>query len=143
VGYLAGPHALINAVATIQGHATSNVCTFAQFGAVAALEESQDCVAEMLAAFTERRSVMLERIRALPGITCSEPEGAFYLFPNITKLGLGSIEFCQRLLEEFQVATIPGLPFGSDANFRLSYATDLDTILRGMDRLDKFVASLQ
>ncbi|RFP60655.1 MAG: pyridoxal phosphate-dependent aminotransferase [Limnothrix sp. CACIAM 69d] len=143
VGYLAGPHALINAVATIQGHATSNVCTFAQFGAVAALEESQDCVAEMLVAFTKRRSVMLERIRALPGITCSEPEGAFYLFPNITKLGLGSIEFCQRLLEEFQVATIPGLPFGSDANFRLSYATDLDTILRGMDRLDKFVASLQ
>ncbi|TAD80167.1 MAG: pyridoxal phosphate-dependent aminotransferase [Oscillatoriales cyanobacterium] len=143
VGYLAGPEAIISAVATIQGHCTSNVCTFAQYGAIAALNESQDCVAEMLAAFTQRRSVMLERIRSMPGITCPEPEGAFYLFPNISRLGLTSVEFCQRLLEEFQVATIPGLPFGSDANFRLSYATDLDTILRGMDRLDKFVSSLQ
>ncbi|HEY9689280.1 MAG TPA: pyridoxal phosphate-dependent aminotransferase, partial [Coleofasciculaceae cyanobacterium] len=124
VGYLAGPQDVINAVATIQGHCTSNVCTFAQFGAIAALEDSQDCVAEMLAAFTQRRSVMLERIRSMPGLTCSEPEGAFYLFPNISQLGLTSIAFCERLLEEFQVAAIPGLPFGSDANFRLSYATD-------------------
>jgi len=142
VGYLAGPVEIINAVAKIQGHATSNVCTFAQYGAIAALTEPQDCVETMRQAFAERRGVMLERIRAIAGLTCTEPEGAFYLFPEIEALGIGSMEFCERFLEEHQVAIIPGIAFGSDRNVRLSYATDMDTILKGMDRLEKFVASL-
>ncbi|GAB4356793.1 MAG: pyridoxal phosphate-dependent aminotransferase [Cyanophyceae cyanobacterium] len=142
VGYLAGPVEIINAVAKIQGHATSNVCTFAQYGAIAALTEPQDCVETMRQAFAERRRVMLERIRAIAGLTCTEPEGAFYLFPEIEALGIGSMEFCERFLEEHQVAIIPGIAFGSDRNVRLSYATDMDTILKGMDRLEKFVASL-
>lgn len=142
VGYLAGPVEIINAVAKIQGHATSNVCTFAQYGAIAALTEPQDCVETMRQAFAERRGVMLERIRAIAGLTCTEPEGAFYLFPEIEALGIGSMEFCERFLEEHQVAIIPGIAFGSDRNVRLSYATGMDTILKGMDRLEKFVASL-
>ena len=142
VGYLAGPVDLIQAVSTIQGHSTSNVCTFAQFGALAALESSQDCVETMRRAFAERRTIALERIRAIPGLTCAEPEGAFYLFPNIAKLGISSLEFCDRLLDEQYVATIPGVAFGADENVRLSYATDMNTIVRGLDRLEKFIGQL-
>ncbi|OCQ98715.1 aspartate aminotransferase [Nostoc sp. MBR 210] len=141
LGYLAGPVEIIKAANSIQGHSTSNVCTFAQYGAIAALEESQDCVAEMLQAFTKRRQVMLERINAIPGLYCPKPDGAFYLFPDISKTGLKSLEFCDALIEEHQVAVIPGIAFGADNNIRLSYATDLATIEKGLDRLEKFVRS--
>jgi aspartate aminotransferase len=141
VGYLAGPIDLIKATITIQSHSTSNVCTFAQYGAIAALEESQDCVEEMRQAFAKRRQVMLERVNAIPGLSCSIPDGAFYLFPDISKTGLKSLEFANTLLEEKQVAVIPGIAFGADDNIRLSYATDMATIERGMDRLEKFVKS--
>ena len=142
VGYLAGPVEVIQAVAKIQGHVTSNVCTFAQYGAIAALTEPQDCVETMRLAFAERRRVMLDRIRAIDGLTCAAPEGAFYLFPDITPLKISSLEFCERFLDEHHTALIPGIAFGSDRNIRLSYATDMATILKGMDRLEKFVASL-
>ncbi|MBD2494154.1 pyridoxal phosphate-dependent aminotransferase [Nostoc sp. FACHB-280] len=141
LGYLAGPVEIIKAANSIQGHSTSNVCTFAQYGAIAALEESQDCVAEMLQAFSKRRQVMLERINAIPGLYCPKPDGAFYLFPDISKTGLKSLEFCDALIEEHQVAVIPGIAFGADNNIRLSYATDLATIEKGLDRLEKFVRS--
>jgi aspartate aminotransferase len=141
LGYLAGSAELIKAVNTIQGHSTSNVCTFAQYGAIAALEGSQDCVEEMRLAFAERRKVMLERLNAIPGLFCPKPDGAFYMFPNITKTGLKSLEFCDALLEEQQVAVIPGIAFGADDCIRLSYATDMTSIEKGMDRLDKFVRS--
>ncbi|BAZ51706.1 class III aminotransferase [Nostoc sp. NIES-4103] len=141
LGYLAGPLEIIKAASTIQGHSTSNVCTFAQYGAIAALESSQDCVEEMRQAFAKRRQVMLERINAIPGLSCPKPDGAFYLFPDISKTNLKSLEFCDALLEEHQVAVIPGIAFGADNNIRLSYATDLATIEKGMDRLEKFVRS--
>ena len=139
VGYLAAPVDLIKATIRIQGHSTSNVCTFAQYGAIAALENSQDCVEEMRQAFAKRREVMFARINAIPGLSCEKPDGAFYLFPNISKTGLKSLEFCNKLLEEYQVATIPGIAFGADNNIRLSYATDMTSIEKGMDRLEKFV----
>ncbi|RCJ20289.1 aspartate aminotransferase [Nostoc minutum NIES-26] len=141
IGYLAGPVEIIKAASSIQGHSTSNVCTFAQYGAIAALEGSQDCVEEMRQAFAKRRQVMLDRINAIPGLSCPKPDGAFYLFPDISKTGLKSLEFCDALLEEHQVAVIPGIAFGADDNIRLSYATDLATIEKGLDRLDKFVRS--
>ncbi|HEY9650514.1 MAG TPA: pyridoxal phosphate-dependent aminotransferase [Coleofasciculaceae cyanobacterium] len=141
LGYLAGPVELIKAVTTIQSHSTSNVCTFAQYGAIAALEGSQDCVEEMRQAFAERREVMYERLNAIPGLICPKPEGAFYMFPNISKTGLKSLEFCDALLESQQVAVIPGIAFGADDCIRLSYATDMASIEKGMDRLDKFVQS--
>ena len=141
LGYLAGPVELINAMITIQGHSTSNVCTFAQYGAIAALEGSQDCVEEMRLAFAERRQVMFDRLNAIPGLRCPKPDGAFYMFPNISQTGLKSLEFCDALLESQQVATIPGIAFGADDCIRLSYATDMTSIEKGMDRLDKFVRS--
>ncbi|MGB3654105.1 MAG: pyridoxal phosphate-dependent aminotransferase [Rivularia sp. (in: cyanobacteria)] len=142
LGYLAAPVELIKAATIIQGHSTSNVCTFAQYGAIAALSESQDCVEEMRQAFAKRRKVMLERINAIPGLKCSQPDGAFYLFPSISETGLKSLDFCKTLLEEHQVAVIPGVAFGADNNIRLSYATDMATIEKGMDRLEKFVKSV-
>ncbi|MBD2186482.1 pyridoxal phosphate-dependent aminotransferase [Aerosakkonema funiforme] len=141
IGYLAGPVEIIKAASTIQGHSTSNVCTFAQYGAIAALTSPQDCVEEMRQAFAKRRQVMLERLRAIPGLSCPTPDGAFYLFINISKTGLTSLEFCDALLENQQVAAIPGIAFGADDCIRLSYATDMSTIEKGMERLDKFVRS--
>jgi aspartate aminotransferase len=85
---------------------------------------------------------MLERINAIPGLVCPQPDGAFYLFPNISKTGLTSMAFCDALLDAQQVAVIPGIAFGADEHIRLSYATDLATIETGMDRLARFVESL-
>jgi aspartate aminotransferase len=141
IGYLAGPVDVIKATTTIQSHSTSNICTFAQYGAIAALEDSQDCVEKMRQAFAKRRQVMLERLNAIPGLSCPTPDGAFYLFPDISKTGLKSLDFSDALLEEQQVAVIPGIAFGADDNIRLSYATDMATIEKGMDRLEKFVKS--
>ncbi|MBD2254911.1 pyridoxal phosphate-dependent aminotransferase [Nostoc parmelioides] len=141
LGYLAGPVEIIKAASSIQGHSTSNVCTFAQYGAIAALEDSQDCVEEMRQAFAKRRQVMLDRLNAIPGLSTAKPDGAFYLFPDISKTGLKSLEFCDALIEEHKVAVIPGIAFGADDNIRLSYATDLATIEKGLDRLEKFVRS--
>lgn len=141
VGYLAGPVELIKATAKIQSHSTSNVCTFAQYGAIAAYEGEQDCVEAMRQAFAERRQVVLEYINAIPGMSCPKPDGAFYVFPSIAKTGLKSLEFCDALLQEHQVAAIPGVAFGADDHIRLSYATDMDTIRRGLERLDRFVRS--
>lgn len=141
IGYLAGPVELIKATITIQSHSTSNVCTFAQYGAIAALTGSQECVETMRQAFAKRREVMYARLNAIPGLTCPRPDGAFYLFPDISQTGLKSLDFCNALLEEQQVAVIPGIAFGADNNIRLSYATDMETIEKGMDRLEKFVQS--
>jgi len=143
VGFMAGPAPIVKATATIQGHSTSNVCTFAQYGAIAAYEGSQDCVQEMLAAFAERRKMMLERLNAMPGIVCPKPDGAFYVYPSIAKTGMSALEFCSALLESQQVAAIPGIAFGTDDCIRLSYATSLVVIEKGMDRLAKFVESIQ
>ncbi|AFZ11088.1 Aspartate transaminase [Crinalium epipsammum PCC 9333] len=141
LGYLAGSAEIIKAVTTIQSHSTSNVCTFAQYGAIAAVEGSQDCVEQMRQAFAQRRQVMLERLNAIPGLITVKPDGAFYLFANISKTGMTSLEFCDALLEQERVAVIPGIAFGADDHIRLSYATDTPTIEKGIDRLEKFVRS--
>lgn len=142
VGFLAGPLPIIKAATKIQGHSTSNVCTFAQYGAIAAYEAPQDCVQQMLQAFTERRQVILESINAIPGFSCPKPDGAFYVFPNIGKLGISSLEFCDKLLDDYHVAAVPGIAFGADDCIRLSYATNLDNIRRGLERLTTFVKSM-
>jgi aspartate aminotransferase len=142
VGYLAGPVELIKAAARLQGHSTSNVCTFAQYGAIAACEGPQDGVQAMVEAFAKRREVMYGALNAIPGLSCPKPDGAFYMFANISKTGMNSMEFCKALLEQQQVAAVPGVAFGADDHVRFSYATDLGTIQTGMDRLAKFVASV-
>lgn len=141
IGYLAGDVEIIKAAIKIQGHSTSNVCTFAQFGAIAALEGSQNCVEEMRQAFAKRREVIHSALNNMPGFTCPKPDGAFYMFPNIEKTGMTSLEFADALLEAEKVAVIPGIAFGTDTCIRLSYATDLATIEEGMARIDRFLRS--
>ena len=139
VGYIAAPVEIIKAMTTIQSHSTSNVCTFAQYGAIAALKSSQACVAEMLAAFIQRRKVILEAINSIPQLSTPKPGGAFYVFVDISATGMNSLDFCKALLEQEKVAAIPGVAFGADRCIRLSYATDMTSIHKGMDRLAKFV----
>jgi aspartate aminotransferase len=142
VGFLAGATELIKAASKVQGHSTSNVCTFAQYGAIAAYEGSQDCVKEMVQAFAQRRQVILEYVNRIPGFVCPRPDGAFYVFFSIGKTGMKSLDFCEALLDKQQVAAIPGIAFGADDCVRLSYATSLDNIHRGMERIAKFVQTL-
>lgn len=142
VGYIAADTEIINGMKTIQSHSTSNVCTFAQYGAIAALESSQECVANMLESFVARRKYMYSAIESIPNITCPLPYGAFYLFVDISATGLKSLDFCDKFLTEEKVATIPGVAFGNDNCIRLSYATDIETIQRGMERFSKFIISL-
>lgn len=142
LGYTAAPVEIIKGMTTIQSHSTSNVCTFAQFGAIAALQGGLECVDTMLISFAQRRLAMLEGVQNIPGLSCPSPDGAFYLFVDITSTGLDSLSFCKRLLEEKQVATIPGVAFGNDDCVRLSYATDLATVEKGMERMADFVKSL-
>lgn len=142
VGFLAGSTEIIKAVSKIQGHSTSNVCTFAQYGAIAAYEGAQDCVQEMVAAFAQRRQVVLEYLSNIPGFVCPKPDGAFYVFTSISKTGMKSLDFCDALLDNKHVAAVPGIAFGADDCIRLSYATSLDNIRKGMERMADFVQSL-
>jgi aspartate aminotransferase len=142
VGYAAASIELIQAMTKIQSHSNSNVCTFAQYGAIAALESSQDCVTEMVAAFAQRREFIYSAIDSITNLSCPKPDGAFYVFVDISQTGLKSLEFCNALLEKYQVAAIPGIAFGADNCIRLSYATDMTTIKKGVERLQTFVNSL-
>ncbi len=139
VGYLAAPLDLIEAANRLQGHSTSNVCTFAQYGAIAALDGSQDCVETMRQAFAKRRTAILQLIEQIPGLSCPVPQGAFYVLVDISPTGMGSLAFCEALLDEKYVAVIPGVAFGADNSIRLSYATDMATIEKGLARLAEFM----
>ena len=139
IGYSAAPLEIIKAMTKLQSHSTSNVCTFAQYGAIAALESSQECVEKMLKAFAQRRSYMYQAINDIPNLSCPKPYGAFYLFVDISNTGKSSLEFCQELLETKQVAAIPGAAFGADKCIRFSYATSMETIEEGVKRLSEFV----
>ncbi|MEM9149549.1 MAG: pyridoxal phosphate-dependent aminotransferase [Cyanobacteria bacterium P01_F01_bin.3] len=139
LGYLAAPEPIIKAVNTLQSHSTSNVCTFAQYGAIAALTGPTDNLEIMRKAFAKRRLAILEMIHNIDGLSCVKPMGAFYILVDISQVGLDSVTFCQKLLEEKHVATIPGVAFGAESTLRISYATDLYTIERGIERLNCFV----
>jgi aspartate aminotransferase len=139
MGYLLGPTDVIQAAAAIQSHSTSNVTTFAQYGALAAITGGDDCIAPMLQAFKQRRDYLYQALSHLPGVTCLKPEGAFYLFPNISATGMSSNQFTLRLLEEARVAVIPGVAFGADHHIRISYATDLETLKKSVARMEQFL----
>jgi aspartate aminotransferase len=142
LGYAAGPAHVIKAAIDIQSHTTSGATTFSQYGAIAALEGPPDVVEEMRLEFERRRDLMHSGVVAIPGLTCVKPQGAFYLFISIRQTGLDSMAFCERLLDEQYVAAVPGIAFGMDDHIRLSYATDRETIQKGVDRLGRFVRSL-
>lgn len=142
LGYYAGPIEIVKAGSAFQSHSTSAPNTFAQYGAVAALRGSQDCVTKMVAAFDERRQVLHKRITAIKGISCVKPTGAFYVFPNVASFGMSSLQFAEKLLVQEKMAVVPGLPFGADENIRLSYACSMANIEEGMLRLERFVKTL-
>ena len=142
IGFLAAPKPIAQAINALQSHSTSNATSFAQKGAVAALTGPQTHLEEWLTEFNKRRSYAAKRLNNMPGVSCVNSLGAFYLFPNIKETGLKSATFCDRLLEHSKVAAVPGIAFGADNNFRISYATSMENIQNGMDRLDAFCKSL-
>jgi aspartate aminotransferase len=142
LGYTAAPEQIAAAIDSIQSHSTSNPTSFAQKGALAALKGDQSFIGEMVRAFAERRAYMYDRLATMPGVACVKPMGAFYMLPNISSLGLNSTNFCTKLLEQQNVAAVPGVAFGADTHMRLSYACSLENIQKGLDRIEAFCKSL-
>jgi aspartate aminotransferase len=142
LGFLAAPEPIAKAIDAVQSHSTSNPTSFAQKGAVAALNGPQDHLRGWLAEYSRRRSYAHQRLNQMPGVSCVNAKGAFYLFPNVAGTGLKSTEFCGRLLEQEKVAAVPGIAFGADDYIRLSYATSMANIEKGLDRMEKFVRAL-
>jgi aspartate aminotransferase len=143
IGYLAAPSKeLASAVGRLQDHSTSNPVSFAQKASLEAIGGDQSCVAKMTEEFEKRRDYMAGRVNSMRGISCVKPKGAFYVFCDISKTGLSSFEFSRRLLEEAKVAVIPGEPFGWDTHIRLSFATGMDDIKKGLDRIEAWAKTL-
>jgi len=151
LGYAAGEQEIISGMSRIQDQSTSNPVSFVQKGAVEALNGPQDCVAMMAKEFNERRKVIVSGLCAIPGVNCPNPGGAFYVFPNVGKLyGKsfnghtidGSDTFAAYLLDVAKVAVVAGSGFGADHNIRLSYATSMDNIQKGIQRIGEAVSKL-
>lgn len=152
LGYTAGPLEVIKAMGRLQSHMTSNAVTFAQYAAIAALTDParNETIEKMRVEFQSRGEYMEQRLNAIEGIECPKPTGAFYCFPDVSshygrtingsKIG-GSMDFAKALLEQANVAVVPGLPFGCDNNIRLSFACSLENITKGLDRLRKWLSS--
>lgn len=142
IGWLAGPPAVVAAASALQSQSTSNVCSFAQFGALAAISGSRDCVQQMAQEFSQRRQLLVEGLQAMPQLTLLPPEGAFYAFPDVSVTGLDSMSFCNRLLEQQGLAVVPGVAFGDDRCIRLSCAAGPATLHDGLERLQRFLTTL-
>jgi aspartate aminotransferase len=143
LGWCAAPEPIAKAIDAVQSHSTSNPTSFAQKGAVAALTGSQEHLKTWLAEFNKRRTYAWNRLNKMPGVSCVNAKGAFYLFPNISGTGLKSTEFCARLLESEKVAAVPGVAFGADDYIRLSYATGMANLEKGLERIERFCGSLR
>lgn len=150
LGYAAGPLEIIKAMGRLQSHMTSNAVTFAQYAAVTAMTDpaADKAIEKMRVEFERRGKYMAQRLNAIEGIECPEPTGAFYCFPdvsslygrNINSINInGSMDFAKALLEQADVALVPGLPFGCDANVRLSFACSIEQITKGLDRIEKWL----
>ena len=144
IGYVAGDKEIISAISNLQDHSTSNPTSIAQKAALAALTGTQEPVKLMAREFEKRRNYMVERLNQIPGVSCIMPPGAFYAFPNVSGiLGKsfnghiikGSMDLTELLLQETKVAVLPGSPFGADDYLRLSYATSMENIVAGLDRM--------
>jgi aspartate aminotransferase len=142
LGYLGAPEAIARAIDSLQSHSTSNPCSFSQKGGIAALKGDMQQVEDMRDEFSVRRDYMYDRLSKMPNITAVKPQGAFYTLVNIGRLGLTSTNFSDRLLSKASVAVVPGIAFGDDRTIRLSYATSLDIIKRGLDRFEDFCRSV-
>lgn len=153
MGFAAGPKDIIAAMKKIQGQSTSNICSITQAACVAAYDGPQDFLQNWVATFKERRDVIVKELKSIAGISCLTPDGAFYVFPNIsglfgrrTKAGqliTSSRQFCEYLLKDHLVAAVSGEGFGAEGYMRLSYATSMDNIKKGMARIKQAVADLK
>ena len=151
IGYAAGQREIIQAMSNLQSHSTSNPTSISQKAALAALEGPQEPLHNMVAEFKKRRNYILKRLNSIDGISFLKPQGAFYVFPNISQI-IGrtfkeekikdSVHFAQILLNEANVAVIPGSAFGAEGYIRLSYATSIENISKGLDRIKKFINKL-
>ena len=144
IGYAAGPAALISAMKTIQSQSTSNPCSIGQKAAVAALSGGDESIKVMVKAFRERHDYLVKRLSAMPGVEVIPADGTFYIFPNVQAIieqrGFAhDIEFSERLLQEKGLALVPGSAFGNEGCIRLSFATDMLTLEKAMDRLEAFI----
>ena len=142
LGYLAAPEAVAKAVDSIQSHSTSHPASFVQRAGVVALKGDQQPIADMRDEFDMRRNYMFDRVSKIPNVSAIKPEGAFYLLVNVSQLGLTSQNFADRLLSKANVAVVPGAAFGDDRTVRLSYATSIDVIKKGLDRFQDFCRTL-
>ena len=148
LGYLLGPKEIVDAAATIQGHATSNATSFAMVGALAALEHAESDVEAMIREYEQRRDVVVPKLNALAGFHCLPPAGAFYAFPDVSACFRlddggepeGSTRFAERLLEDAHVAVVAGAAFGGDNHVRISFACSLDSLAEGFRRIQEFLA---
>jgi aspartate aminotransferase len=143
IGFALAPKPLIEAMMKLQSHTTSNPTSVSQKAAIEALRGSQDSVPIMLAEYRKRRDYVVSRLRAIPGVRITEPKGAFYAYPNISvafRDGITSaMQFSERLLAEVHVAVVPGEAFGSSEHVRISYATSMAELERGLDRIERFI----
>ena len=147
LGYALGPAAVIAAMQKLQSQSTSNPTSIVQKAAVAALNGPQQCVEEMRLEYIKLRDHVVKGLRSIPGVQCTLPEGAFYAYPNISSfIGRGGIKSASdvagRLLREAHVATVPGEGFGTREHIRVSYATSVTELDRGLERMRKFLAAL-
>ncbi|MFL0781535.1 MAG: pyridoxal phosphate-dependent aminotransferase [Prochlorococcus sp.] len=142
LGYLSGDTQVIKAAAALQSQSTSNVCSFAQRGALAALQGPRDCVKTMARSFEARRKLISAGLQAISGLTLVEPQGAFYAFPQLPESCPDSVSFCRTALEESGLAMVPGMAFGDDRCIRLSCAVSRETISDGLQRLKQLLDSL-
>ncbi len=144
IGFALVPREIVGAMTKLQSHSTSNPTSIAQKAAVEAMRGPQDSVAEMLAEYRKRRDFVVRRLREIPGVKCAEPRGAFYAYPNIS-VALGrsgiadTLQFSERLLADARVAVVPGEAFGTGEHVRISYATSMYELERGLDRMHEFI----
>lgn len=142
IGYLGGPPDIVDAILKLQSHSTSNPASISQKAAYAALSSPPDFIKSLLSEFQKRRDRMLKRLDEIKNISYIKPYGAFYVFCDISKTGLDSLTFTNRLLDETAVSVIPGAAFGRGDYIRLSFATDLNSIGKGIDRINEWVSKL-
>ena len=142
LGYTAGPAHFVKAMSALQSHCASAPNTFAQFGAIQALDQGEANAREMAASFEKRCDRIYELLSPIPGVNCPKPQGAFYIFPNIASFGLDSLTFAKELLERHHVAVVPGIAFGNDRCVRLSYACSMHEIEEGCNRFRAFCESI-
>jgi aspartate aminotransferase len=140
VGFALAPAAIVRAMLKLQSHCTSNATSIAQKAAVEALRGSQDSVRQMLGEYRRRRDYVVGKLCSMAGVSCTRPQGAFYVFPRVAGVK-SSTEFAARLLKEARVAVVPGEAFGAEGHIRISYATSMHELKRGLERLEAFLSN--